>query len=111
MTVPIGYGWLVLHTGPVTAAPPEGGTDVAFVWDDYPDWDTYDEGGDADSYILQVGTVNPVGDGNATTFNSDVTDVLTYTLNLNAGTYYSRVKAVRGGSPVDARPQQQVTVP
>lgn len=71
--------------------------DVAFVWDAVTG---------ADSYVLQIGRTL----GTADVFNADVGYVLTYTVTLNGGTYYSRVVPYRdavAGTPTD---WQTVTV-
>lgn len=58
---------------------------VAFVWDAV---------GGASSYVLQIGTST----GQSDRYNSNVGNVLTYTLTLLPGTYYSRVVPQGAGS-------------
>ena len=70
---------------------------VAFVWD-------ATEG--ATSYLLQVGTAT----GQSDTFDDDVGDVLTYSLDLDAGTYYARVTPYPGATPGTTSDEQVVTI-
>lgn len=63
---------------------------VAFIWSA--------EAG-ATSYVLQVGPFT----GSYTTFNANVGDVLTYSLFLAPGTYYSRVVPQGAGSATAER--------
>lgn len=68
--------------------------EVAFVWAAVES---------ATSYILQVGPST----GTYTTYNNNVGNVLTCSLPLAAGTYYTRVVPVGAGSPTA---EQTVTV-
>lgn len=67
---------------------------VAFVWDSVPG---------ATSYVLQIGTAP----GQSDYYNADVGTVLSVTLALSTGTYYSRVIPQGAGSPT---PEQTVIV-
>ena len=67
---------------------------TAFVWDVV---------GGATSYVLQIGTAT----GQSNTFNANVGNVLTYSVALNPGTYYSRVVPQGAGSTTA---EQTVTV-
>ena len=72
--------------------------DVAFVWDAVVD---------ADSYTLQVGYASG---GPWSRHDASVGNVLTYTLALTTGTYYSRVVPYTGATPGTASAEQTVTV-
>lgn len=82
---------LILATGGIPYA---NLSPVAFVWDTV---------GGATSYVLQVGTATTLSD----VYNENVGNVLTYTVNLVPGTYYSRVVPQGAGSTTD---EQTVTV-
>jgi hypothetical protein len=73
------------------------GAVVSFVWDAVVD---------ATSYVLQVGTTHDGSD----TYNSDVGNVLTYSLTLSTGTYYARVQSYVGATPGEWTAHQEVTV-
>jgi hypothetical protein len=88
MSVPAGVV-IIWFDGEMTA--------VAFVWD-------ATEG--ATSYLLQVGTAT----GQSDTYNADVGDVLTYSLDLAPDTYYARVTPYTGGTPGTTSDEQVVTV-
>lgn len=70
------------------------GIPVAFVWDDVVG---------ATSYVLQIGSATTLSD----VYDANVGDVLTETVNLLPGTYYSRVVPQGAGSTT---PEQTVTV-
>ena len=94
---PPGSGTLRLWIRAAWIIPAATGTDVAFVWDAVVD---------ATRYVLLVG---PAPD-TYTTFNADVGNYLTHTLNLDPGTYHSRVQAWNGAILLDTTAEQDVTV-
>lgn len=85
--------WLRCHSDFTLAV----GGNAAFVWDAV-------DG--ATSYVLQVGTST----GQSDTYNTNVGNVLTHSLTLGAGTYYSRVVPYTDSTPGEATSEQTVTV-
>jgi hypothetical protein len=67
---------------------------------------TWDAVGGADSYQLEIGTTSGASD----TLVRNVGNVLTYTYTLAPGDYFSRVKAVTGGTPGTASVEQETFV-
>lgn len=71
--------------------------DVLFQWDAV---------GGANSYQLEIGTSAGASDYAVT----NVGNVTSYTTQLPPGTYYTRVKAVTGGTPGTASAEQVIFV-
>lgn len=90
--------WSVPAASATVAALPGGGTAVPFVWESVVG---------ATYYVLAVGTTEG---GPYTTYNGSVGNVLTTTLSLASGTYYSIVLAYDDSGWLSTRPEQEVTV-
>lgn len=90
-------GKLVLSNGKLGTVGSPATSPVAWVWPAEPG---------ADSYVLQVGSSSGVYDK----YDANVGNVLTYTLNLPAGTYYGREVPYTGVTPGAPRAERSVIV-